>query len=553
MSELKLIPLGGMGKVTQNLYVYQYQDEILLIDCGIGFPDVYMPGVDAIIPDISYLQKQVEKGKKIVGLIFSHGHDDHTAAAGYLLPDLPDFPLYASSLTAGFAEERLKDQGVDKRVEVVPDKTPIKVGSHFEFQLIAVTHSVPDTKHIVLKTPVGTIYHGSDYKLDPKPVDGVLTDFEAISQVGKEGVLLTLLDCLRVEKEEWIKSESAVGPALEKEMFDVKGKILVTLMSSHIHRIQQVVDLAVKLGRKLVFVGRSVEQNTKVAGSLNKLKIPRDLLVDKKYVNDYPGHKLLVIIAGSQGQEGSSLKRAVYGEHRVIQIKKTDRVIFSANVIPGNEIPYYDAIDELARNGIEVVYPDIAPDIHQSGHASAAEQTEIISLLKPKSVMPIGGADRHRALFRTRVAKPLGYHDHQVLIPKAGQVLSITKNECKVVDKIKLRPRIVDGLGIGDVGPVVLSDRLTLSKAGIIVLVIPQFKGKLELDKIEVISKGFVFMKHAEEVVEFIKEKTAEIIRRAGRKTPRKELKRMIEKRLGRRLYKIIKREPMIVPMFLER
>lgn len=552
MSKLKLLPLGGMGGVTQNMYVYQYENEILLVDCGIGFPDMYMPGVDTLIPDINYVLEQLERGVKIVGMVLSHGHDDHIGALPYLLGDLPNFPIYGSPLTAGFARDRLADKKLDREIQVVDGKQTIKVSEHFSFKLIAMTHSVPDTRHVVIETPVGKIYHGSDFKLDKHPVDGVLSDMDEVKKVADEGILLALIDSLRVEQDTWTRSESEVGPVLEKEMANVKGKILVTLMSSHLHRIQQVVDACEKLGRQVVFVGRSVEQNVTSGSLLKKLHIPVGMQVDKNHINEVPDSRLCVIIAGSQGQEGSSLVRAVYGEHRIIQITPEDKVIFSANVIPGNEINYYAAIDELSANKVDVVYPEINSGVHSSGHASCPEQREMVEALGARYLMPIGGADRHRALFRKLVANAAGYDDNHILLPKSGEVLGIDGSGVQVVDEIFLNAKAVDGLGIGDVGPVVLSDRLSLSKAGIIVLVIPRIAGRFELADMKVVSRGFVFMKEADEVVAFIKEKTAEIIGEEKSNIKEDELKKKIERRLAKRLYKVIQREPMIVPVIME-
>lgn len=550
MSDLRLIPLGGMGNVTQNMYVYEYQDELLLVDCGIGFPDVYMPGVDALIPDISYVLKQLEQGKRIVGMVLSHGHDDHIGALPYLLPALPDFPIYGSPLTAGFAEQRIADKGIKKTISVLRDRVPVKVGGYFTVMTVAMTHSVPDTKHVIIDTPEGMVYHGSDFKLDQHPVDGVLPDYDAIEQLRNQKVLLMLIDCLRSERDVWGKSESTVGPVLESLMAETQGKYVVTLMSSHIHRIQQIVTAAKKLGRKVVLVGRSVEQNVRVAVELGKLSIDRDQLVDKKYIGDYADNKLCVIIAGSQGQEGSSLVRAVYGEHREIQLTNQDTVVFSADVIPGNEVPYYRAIDELSRNGIKVIYPDINPEVHHSGHASAPEQQKLLDLLRPKYVMPIGGADRHRARFAQVVAAPLGYQEQAILIPKHGEVMSFADGLAHTAETLVLNPSVVDGLGIGDVGPVVLSDRLSLSQAGMVVIVIPKTSAGLDLRHIEVISRGFVFMKQADEVVKYIKDQVIAIIdKEAGQKE--EDLKRVIERRLARKLYKIIKREPLIMVSIL--
>jgi ribonuclease J len=552
MSQLKIVPLGGMGNVTQNMFVYEYDDELLIVDCGIGFPDIQMPGVDILIPDISYILEKLEEGKTIVGMILTHGHDDHIAATPYLLPHLPVFPIYASPLTAGFAHQRMSDSEADREITVVKDREVYQIGKYFQINSLAMTHSVPDTKHWIIKTPEGVIYHGQDFKLDRDPVDGILPDYEAIEAAGKEGVLCMLIDCLRVERPEWVKSESSAGPAIEAAVLETKGKCIVTLMSSHIHRIQQTVDAAVKDNRKVVFVGRSVEQNVDVALQLKMLHIPQGVQIDKHDIGDYKDSELCVIIAGSQGQEGSSLVRAVFGEHPIIQIKPNDKVLFSADAIPGNQIAFYKAVDELCRNGIDVLYPDIEPDLHQSGHASAEEQQKMVSLVKPQYIFPIGGADRHRVKFYDFVAERLGYKQNQILLPESGEIIGFEGGQPKVVDKIVIIPKTVDGLGIGDVGPVVLSDRRALSQAGIVVVVITRQNGFLDLRNIEVISRGFVFMKDATEVVNFIKQRTAEIVQDLGQKAKDDEIKRSIEKRLARRLYKVIQREPVIVPVILD-
>lgn len=550
-SKLTIAPLGGMGEVTQNMFLYQYEQEILIVDCGIGFPDQYMPGADIIIPDITFLLSQLEQGSKIVGLVLSHGHDDHIAALPYLLPSLPDFPIYGSSLTAGFAQQRIDDGKINKKVTVIKDKQSIKIGTYFTVTPLSVTHSVPDSKHLLINTPVGLIYHGSDFKIDKNPIDGVFTDLEMVAQAGQEGVKLMLVDCLRVEREDWSQSESETGPAIEKEIHQVRGKFIVTLMSSHLHRIQQVIDISTKYKRKVVFIGRSVEQNVKVAQQLGKLLIPKGLVINKKDIANYKDYELTIIIAGSQGQEGSSLVRAVFGEHSMIHINESDKVIFSADAIPGNEIPYYRAINELCRNRIPVVYPTLSPNIHQTGHASAAEQLELVSLARPNLVMPIGGADRHRELFRTRVAHKLGYSDQQILIPQTGEVIALTDDKWRVDQKLKLNPKIVDGLGVGDVGPVVLSDRMALGEAGMVVVVIPREDGKFQFNRIEVISRGFVFMKQADEVIKFIKETTIDAIT-SSQGLNDYELKKKIERYLAKKFYKIIQREPIVIPVFLD-
>jgi ribonuclease J len=552
MPALRIIPIGGMGNVTQNMYVYEYDNELLIFDCGIGFPTQFMPGVDVLIPDVTYIQEQVTAGKKIVGMVLTHGHDDHIGALPYILPELPEFPIYGSPLTAGFAENRMQDSPVQREVHVIKDNQLFELGKYFKVEAFPMTHSVPDTRHFGIHTPEGLIYHGVDFKIDLQPIDHVLPDFDTISRLGKEGVLCMLMDCLRVEREGWTKSESACLPAIEESMMDVKGKYIMTLMSSHIHRIQQVINVAAKFDRKVAFIGRSVEQNVDVALKLKKLSMPVGMMVDKRDLANYKDNELCIIIAGSQGQEGSSLMRAVYGEHPVLQIKKNDQVVFSSDAIPGNEIPYFEAIDELCRNGVKVLYPDIMPDLHQSGHGGVVDQQLLIALVKPKFLFPMGGQDRHREKFHELVADKMGYKDNQVLIPGFGDIVEFKGGRPSANDHIDLQPRLVDGLGVGDVGRSVLSDRKSLGREGMIVLVIPKVHGKPDTKNITVVSRGFVFMKEAQEVVEFIKQQTAEIIEEIGINASEDEIKKGIEKRLGRRLYKIIRREPMILPVFLE-
>lgn len=551
MAAVQILPLGGIGKVTQNMYLYVYDQEIMIVDCGIGFPDVYTPGVDVMIPDITYLLKLLEQGKELVGMILTHGHDDHIAALPYLLPQLPDFPIFASPLTAGFAQQRMSDGNLQREITVIRDGQRYEVGTQFSFESLAVTHSVPDTKHFAIYTPEGIIYHGTDFKIDKEPVDGQRVNLERVKQLGDEGILCMLIDCLRVEREEWIPSESTVGPVIEKVISETKGKVIATMMSSHIHRIQQTVNAAHKHGRKVSFVGRSVEQNVRTALELGQLHIPEGTYIEKEEIEQTADQKLCIIVAGSQGQEGSSLVRAVFGEHQVIKISADDTVIFSADAIPGNEIPYYGAIDELSRNGIKVIYPDIMPNLHQSGHGSAAEQRELLQLGKPRFVMPIGGADRHRVLFTSRVAQEVGMNENQVVLPLVGEIVELEQGTVRRGELITLKMQAVDGLGVGDVGPKVLADRRSLAEAGIIVLIIPRIQGHLELSDIKVVSRGFVFMRDAVEVIKYIQERTAEIVN-SLQKPKDDEVKRAIEKRLARSLYKIIRREPIILPVIVE-
>ena len=555
---LKIFPIGGIEHVTQNMYLYIYGQEILIVDCGIGFPDLQMPGVDIVIPDISYLQELLERGYKIAGMMLTHGHDDHIGALPYLIPHLPDFPIYASKLTAGFAMNRLMDIGSTKHIIATTNREPVQIGQYFRVTPFAITHSVPDTKHFLIETPVGNIYHGSDFKFDDTPVDGVLPDYAFMDQLKERGIALMLTDCLGVEKPERVGSESSVGPVLERAMTGARGKILVTLMSSHIHRIVQVMKVAAKMHRKVALVGRSVEQNVVTAQELGFFHDDDHVLINKKDIPDYREDELVLIIAGSQGQEGSSLVRAIYGEHREIVLQATDRVIFSADAIPGNELTYFGAIDALSMNKIQTMYPAVNEGIHQSGHARRPELIELVERIRPHKILPIGGNNRHRAKYRELVAEPLGYSEQDVITPSEGDILSLLPDgRIHKVANVSLRPQVVDGLGIGDVGPVVLSDRRVLGQSGIIIVLIKRYRdqrqaGKVRINKygfalhdMIIISRGFVFMKDADDVIEFIQQRAGELLMEHHREK-RDRCERLIERGLGRSLYKIIQREPMI-------
>jgi ribonuclease J len=547
--KLKIIPLGGMGNVTKNMFVYEYDDELLIVDCGIGFPEKYMLGVDILIPDVAYIQRRLKEGARIVGLCLTHGHDDHIAALPWVLPMLPDdFPIFGSPLTAAFAMQRMEDSAVQRSVNTYPERDPLKLGKYFSVENIRVTHSVPDARHLVIYTPEGICYHGSDFKFDMNPVDGVRSDFSSMAAVGQKGVLCALVDCLRVERTKWSPSESIIYEALEREIRDCRGKLLITLMSSNLYRIQQSIDVAVEHNRKVVFVGRSIEQNAEIAQMLHMLKIPRGTLVQKKQMDEYRDNQLVVIIAGSQGQPGSSLVRAVYGDHPLITIGKNDKVVFSTEPIPGNEQNVYDTIDELTRNGVDVAYSDVDDNLHVSGHAGQIEQQLLVSLVKAKFVFPIGGTDRHRVLFK-KMATQLAYQDRDVLLPKNGQIVEFSRGEAQLGETLFLKDLMVDGLGVGDVGDIVLADRKKMAEEGMVVVIIPESGGVLDAEHTSVVSRGFVFMKRADEMVQAIKDETAEVVNE-NREMPETELKKLIEKKLTKRLDKLIGRTPLVLPVF---
>lgn len=545
MPSVKIIPIGGMGNVTKNMFVYEYGDELLLVDCGIGFPESSMLGVDVLIPDVTYIKERLSQGARIVGMCLTHGHDDHIAALPYIVPQLPDFPIFGSELTAEFAQARMSDFEIHKQVTVVDMDRPLRLGS-FVIDYIHVTHSVPHTTHIAIETPEGIVYHGSDFKFDLTPVDGWQPDFGKIAEIGRRGVLCLLSDCLRVERTDWSPSESILKEAFDREILNCRGKFIVTLMSSNLHRISLLISTALAQGRKLVFIGRSIEQNVEIAVKLGVIDIPQAAIVHKKKMDQYDDSELCVVVAGSQGQPGSSLVRAIYGEHPILSVGKKDKVIFATEPIPGNEMNVYDAIDELSRNGIDVAYSDVDRGLHVSGHAGATEQKLLVSLLNPEYLLPIGGSDRHRAAYEEMV-EAMGIDATHVLRPISGEIVEFSYGKMKRGDLLSLKSMMVDGLGVGDVGNIVLADRKTMAEEGMVVVIIPERAGEYQTDRISVVSRGFVFMKQSEEVMQIIKDETKRIVDEGGEES---EMKRKIEKKLTKRMDDVIGRTPLILPVF---
>lgn len=540
--QLKFTPLGGIGGVTKNMYLYEYANQILIVDCGIGFPESAMLGVDVLIPDISYL-----KGKEdqIIGMLLTHAHDDHIAALPYILPELPQIPVYASRLTAGFAQDRLRDFDVKQDFTTFPDNTSLKLGP-FEIESIKITHSVPDARHFAIHTPVGTFYHGSDFKFDLTPVDGVVSDYQKIARIGSQGVLGLFSDALRSEKTGHSLSESILAETFEREFQNVRGKVLVTSMSSNVHRIQQAVNTAVKNNRKVAFIGWSVEQNTKTATKLGFFNAPKKSIIHKRSIGKYKPNQVCVIIAGSQGQPESSLTRAAIGTHSMIQIKPEDKVIFSTEPIPGNEDNVYAAIDNISRIGADISYSDVDDNLHVSGHAYALELKLLMELVKPKFLVPIGGTYRHMVQYRN-LAASMGHQPNNVFLLEDGQTILFGPNSAKLGPTVKLRHVMVDGTGIGDVGNIVLNDRRTMANSGMLVVIIPTDSNGHPQDNIQVISRGFVFMKRSKNLIHTITDTVKDEINKHQSPLNWKNLKRAITHQVQDKVYQLTQREPLVL------
>ena len=545
---LRIIPLGGMS-VTKNMFVYETESELLLVDCGIGFPDESMYGVDLLIPDVTYVQNS---GKNIVGMLLTHGHDDHIAGLPYILPKLPEFPIFASRLTAGFAAERMKEYALNRKINIFDDERGIRLGG-FEIESIKVPHSVPDDRHFVIRSRGTNVYHGADFKFDFTPLDGVRPDVQKIARLGARGISVLLSDCLRSEKSGFSQSESSLGESFEKEIRSAKGKVIVTTMSSNVHRIQQAITIAASAQRRIALFGRSVEVNAQVAQELGFLKLPSQAMINKKKIKNFPDNKLCLIVAGSQGQEGSALVRIAQDEHKEIQIKPDDKVIFSADPIPGNERAVYETIDALAHLGAEVIYHDINDELHVSGHASSGDLMLLMELVKPKYLVPIGGTYRHMVQYR-KLAVQMGYRQENVFLLEDGQSIELDAGgQARIGSSIPLKNILVDGLGIGDVGKIVLRDRQVMAEEGMLVVIVPidEQNGQIA-GEVEIISRGVVFMKESQALIDKMKKEV--LISLKGMKTPVKEwrtAKERIKTNLEKLVNKELERFPLIIPIII--
>lgn len=548
MSSLTFYSLGGIGDVTKNLYVYETDKDLIIVDCGIGFPDSNMLGIDLVLPDISSL---LEKRNKIRGIVLTHAHEDHIGALPYIWPKLK-VPIYGTELTAAFVENKMRDFSLNCRVNIVDYRQPFCLGD-FLLEYLRINHSVPNAANILITTSAGTFYHGSDYKFDLTPLDGKTTDFGRIAQAGEKGVLCLMSDCLRSEKEGITLSEKVVEEQLLKEIDNCHGKFIVTAHSSDIYRWQMVVNVARKKQRKLVFAGRSVEQAVQIGRKLGYIDIDETMILDPKKVKTYPAKFVCVLAAGSQGQPYSAIARIANNEHQDIKIKPGDMVVFSADPIPGNENAVHETIDALTKLGANVSYSEVDDDLHVSGHAASYEMKLLMSLTKPKYIVPIGGTYRQMKRYQ-QLANSLGFADEQVLLLDTGQQVIFQDQKVTLGKKIELKNILIDGLGIGDVSSIVLRDRQQLSQDGVVVAVLSVKASSGELVGMpDILSRGFVFMKDSETL---IRETQNIIVGSVGKERGRVYdwgyLRKKIETNLANFFYKKTQRRPMILSVIVE-
>ena len=540
---IKIIPLGGTPNVHDNMYVYESDHDIFIVDCGMGFPDEGVSGVDLTIPDISYQRQQ----DKIRGLSSPWSRRSYRRLPYIILSCVRGF-IYASKLTAGFIKEKFKEFHIDPCIlNVAKDRQPIMLGD-FEVKMIPVTHSVPDTKHSIAKTPLGNVYHGSDFKFDWTPVGQELPDIQSMTRAGAEGVVLLLSDCLRSEKNGYSLSEAIVEDSFEREFRGEDNRVVVTTMSSNISRIQQALWVAKRNNRKVAFVGFSVERNVKVATELGFLSIPPRLIVDKRKMSTLPKNEQCLIIAGSQGQMGSSLEKIATGDHHTVKLDPGDKVIFSADPIPGNESNVYRLIDLLSTHGINVSYSDIASDLHVSGHASAKEIMMLMAMTKPKYAMPTGGTHRHNIQFG-KLASEMGIPEDHVLMPENQSIVIEPGGIVHLGETIALKNVYVESGMITQADEHIM-DRKLMFQEGVVVtvLTISKVSGKLEID---IIPKGITTAIDPNALVK-IKENFASTMGKEDMTRDRLYSKDRIAKEMSRLFIEYIGKNPVVIPIIIE-
>ncbi len=549
-SNLKIIALGGLDEIGKNITVFEYEDEIVLVDCGLEFPEDDMLGVDLVIPDVTYLIKNKDK---IKGLVITHGHEDHIGAIPYVLKQV-NMPIYATRLTVKLIEHKLEEHHIRNQVKVnvVNQGETVNFGK-MQVEFIRSSHSIPDAVMLAIHTPVGTVVHTGDFKVDYTPIDGQEMDLGRIAEIGNRGVLALLSDSTNAERKGFTMSEKSIGPVFDNLFEGCKKRIVVATFASNVHRVQQIVNSAVKFGRKIAVSGRSMINMIEAARELNYIDAPDDLFIDIDMIKNYTDDQLVIITTGSQGETMSALTRMANGEHKKVTITGNDLVIISANPIPGNEKSVSKVIDQLMKIGAEVVYSALA-DVHVSGHACQEEQKLIMALVKPKYFLPIHGEYRQLMAHRD-TAIEMGIPKDNIFITGNGRVLELNENEAKYTGTVPSGRVMVDGLGVGDVGSIVLRDRQHLSQDGLIVIVMTMDNQTGEIVAgPDVISRGFVYVRESENLMDDVKSFIREEIRDLENKHIRdwSTIKSTLKDDVRDFVFDRTKRNPMILPIIME-
>ena len=548
---LRIIPLGGLHEIGKNITLYEYGNDMLLVDCGMSFPDEDLPGVDIVLPDFSYLVKNKDK---IRGMVVSHGHEDHIGGIPYLLKEL-NIPIYGTRLTIGLISGKLKEHNLLASSKLVAVNTGdvIKLGG-FSVEFIHVNHSIPDACGFAIKCDAGTVIQTGDFKIDTTPIDGKVIDIARFAELGHEGVLALLSDSTNAERSGYTPSEKVVGGSFSNLFRTAEGhRIIVATFSSNIHRLQQIIDEAVNCGRKVAVSGRSMINAVAVSEELGYLNVPDGVLIDIDMVRHYTPGEIVIITTGSQGEPMSALHRMAFGDHRQIGIAPDDMIIISATPIPGNEKLVGKVINELIKIGANVVYEKMY-DVHVSGHACQEELKLMLSVVKPKFFIPVHGEEKH--LFKhATLAMQMGMKEDNILITEIGKVIEFKNDTMKVVESVPAGRVLVDGLGVGDVGSVVLRDRKHLAEDGLVIITVTMDSSTLEVvSGPEVISRGFVYVKESEKLFEDVREVACDTLERCydRRVTDWNSIKVRLRDDTSKFLYEKTKRNPMILPIIMQ-
>lgn len=550
ISKLKIIPLGGLGEIGKNMTAFECGSDIIVVDCGMGFPDEDMYGIDIVLPDISYLRSNADR---IRGMILTHGHEDHIGAVPYVLREL-DIPIYTTPLTAALVELKLEEHDLLYNTQIFTKKTGsvFRLGC-FTVEFIHVNHSIPDSVALAIGTPLGTVIHTGDFKIDVTPISGGMLDIARFGQLGNDGVLALLSDSTNAEKAGHSDSERKVGESFDKLFMGCDKRIIITTFASNVHRLQQIINVASKYGRKVGITGRSMENVLRVATVLSYMDIPDNVMMDIDKLNKLPKNKVVIISTGSQGEAMSALYRMAFSEHKQITVDAGDRVIISASAIPGNENMISRVIDELFHKGAEVIY-DRHTDLHVSGHASQEEHKMILGLVKPKYFIPVHG--EYRMLVKhAELAKIMGVNPKNIVLAENGKVIEITKKSIKCEESVPSGAVLVDGSGVGEVGSVVMRDRHRLAEDGMVVVVMPFSSNdhKILADP-EIVTRGFIYVKEAEQLIEELKRVTMESVTacEAQHISDFTTIKSKVKSNISGYLYKTTRRSPMILPVITE-
>ncbi len=547
-SKLKIIPLGGLEQIGMNITAFEYEDSIIVVDCGLSFPEDDMLGIDLVIPDVTYLKDNIDRVK---GFFITHGHEDHIGAIPYVLKEV-NVPIYATKLTIGIIDHKLEEHGMLKTVK----RKVVKYGQHinlgcFRVEFIRTNHSIQDAAALAIYSPAGIVVHTGDFKVDYTPVFGDAIDLARFGEIGKKGVLALLCDSKNAERPGFTQSERSVGKTLDNIFEDhVKGRIIIATFASNVDRVQQIINSAEKYGRKVAIEGRSMVTIISIASELGYLSLPDNILIDVDQLKSYPDEQTVIITTGSQGESMAALSRMANGTHRKVSIKPNDTIVFSSNPIPGNEKSVTGIINELMMKGADVIFQDV----HVSGHACQEDIKLIYSLVNPKYSIPVHGEYKH-LVAQAKIAEELGYDSDHIRILSSGDVLEIDEDSAVVTGKVHVGNVMVDGLGVGDVGNIVLRDRQRLAEDGIIIVVMTLESGSGQvLAGPDIVSRGFVYVRNSESLMDEAKNVLDDTMARLmdNNITDWGKIKNEVKDALGDFVWKETKRRPMIMPIIME-